>query len=149
MIPLRRPVAMETSARSPLRSERSLMGIYEISKILCGPGNLQQLLVSTLSVLHSFLDMGNGVIALFDGDGDTATVVSASLDSAGARDYFAGMPVLVKDVAADTSFGTWDTRLWGPSGGNFAFFGVPIRDRDTVIGTMTIDRCWRSEQRRV
>ena len=155
MVPLRRPVAIETSERSPLRSERSLMGIYEISKILCGPGNLPQLLISTLSVLHSFLDMGNGVIALFDENGDPATVVSASLDNAGAREYFAGlpervvgqmvvtaMPVLVKDVAADTSFGIWDTRLWGPSGGNFAFFGVPIRDRDKVIGTMTIDRCW-------
>ena len=92
MMPLRRSIALEANLSSPLRSERSLMGIYEISKILCGPGNLPEILISTLGVLHSFLDMGNGVIALFDANGDPETVVSASLDTAGAREYFAALP---------------------------------------------------------
>jgi Nif-specific regulatory protein len=139
------------------RSSRSLLGIYEISKILCGPGDLRHLLSSSLAVLHSFLDMGNGVVALLEENGDPELVVSGSFDTATAREYFAvlpervigqivvsGMPVLVDDVSNDTNFAPWDTRLWEPTAGSWSFIGVPIRDRDRVIGVMAIDRGWVS-----
>ncbi len=128
MVAMQSPVGLARREHRPDRSDRSLLGIYEISKILCGPGDLRQLLAATLNVLHSFLDMGNGVIALLDDSGDPELVVSASLDAVGARDYFAAlperavgqlmvtaMPVLVNDVSQDTGFGAWDTRLWAES----------------------------------
>jgi Nif-specific regulatory protein len=52
------------------------------------------------------------------------------------------MPVVIENVAHDTSFGEWDTTLWGDEGKNYAFIGVPIRDRGKAIGVMTIDRQW-------
>jgi Nif-specific regulatory protein len=58
--------AFTPSERLPYRADIALLGIYEISKALCGPGSLQEVLAGTLYVLHSFLDMGNGVIALLD-----------------------------------------------------------------------------------
>lgn len=155
MVPAPRADTLEAPRRLASRSDRSLLGIYEISKILCGPGDLRQQLATTLNVLHSFLEMGNGVIALLDEAGDPEMVVSASLDPAGARAYFAAlpervvgqmvvtaMPVLVRDVAQDTAFAPWNTSLWGPHEVNYAFIGVPIRDREQVIGVLTIDRDW-------
>jgi Nif-specific regulatory protein len=54
------------------------------------------------------------------------------------------MPVVIENVAQDRSFGEWDTSLWGEGGNNYAFIGVPIRDRGRAIGVMTIDRAWMS-----
>jgi Nif-specific regulatory protein len=132
----------------------ALYGIYEISKILCGPGNLREILVATLCVLKSFLDMGNGLIALLDAAGEPEIVVSGSLGDRDARRYFdtlpervigqlvaTEMPMAVADVAKDSVF-DWDTSAWGPSGLSYSFMGVPIKSRDHVIGTLTIDRAW-------
>jgi Nif-specific regulatory protein len=140
--------------RSPGRAEVALYGIYEISKILCGPGSLQEILATTLSVLKSFMDMGNGLIALLDQDGTPEMVVSGSLRQDAARRYFNAlpekavgqlvvmeMPLAVGNVGADTAF-VWDTSAWGPPGFSYSFLGVPIKDRDHVIGTLTIDRAW-------
>src|SRR5664279_1387472 len=84
--------SMENRDRPPGRADLALYGIYEISKILCGPGSLHDVLTATLQVLHSFLDMTNGVIAVLDAAGEPETVVSASLDPVGARRYFAALP---------------------------------------------------------
>ena len=137
----------------PGRSDMELYGIYEISKILCGPGSLEEILLATLSVLKSFLDMGNGLIALLN-EGEPDLVISGSLCSVDAKSYFDALPeraigqlvateipVAVADVMADTVF-EWDTSAWGPPGRNYAFIGVPIKDRDRVVGTLTIDRAW-------
>jgi Nif-specific regulatory protein len=142
--------------RPPARAELALYGIYEISKILCGPSSLAEALSGTLQVLHSFLDMTNGVIALLDGQGEPELVVSASLDPAGARRYFAAlpervvgqivvteMPVVVENVRRDPSFAACDPGLW-EGHASVAFIGVPVRDRDRVIGAMMIDRTWTS-----
>ena len=142
----------ETAPPIPGRSEMALYGIYEISKILCGPASLQESLVATLSVLKSFLDMGNGLIALLDAAGEAELVVSCSLGHDGARRYFDALPervigqivateipLMVADVACDTMF-AWDTSAWGPPGQHYSFMGVPIKDRDHVVGTLTIDR---------
>ena len=63
--------AFAPSEPGAYRADIALLGIYEISKALCGPGSLQEVLAGTLYVLHSFLDMGTGVIALLDEHGDT------------------------------------------------------------------------------
>ncbi len=136
----------------PGRAEMAIYGIYEISKILCGPGSLQDILGTTLGVLKSFLDMSHGLIALLDEAGDAQTLVSSSFDAAAARRYFASlpekavgqlvvteMPLAVENVGQDGSF-AWDTTCWGPPGTVYSFLGVPIKDRERVIGTLTIDR---------
>ncbi len=136
------------------RSDMSLYGIYEISKILCGPGSLQEILGTTLNVLKSFLDFGNGLVVLLDEQGEPEMVVSASLGDADARRYFlalperaigqmvaAEMPLVVENVALDSVY-AWDAAQFGPPGRSYSFLGVPIKERDRVIGTLTIDRAW-------
>ncbi len=157
MVLMNDTAAIAANDRLPYRADVALLGIYEISKLLCGPGSLQDVLAGTMYVLHSFLDMGNGVIALIDDNGEPEHVFSASHSNIMARDYFAAipekavgqmmvteMPVVIENVAQDTSFGVWDTALWGSEGKNYAFVGVPIRDRGRAIGVMTIDREWMS-----
>jgi Nif-specific regulatory protein len=154
MIGVRDPTILEQDGQLPSRSEMALYGIYEISKILCGPGSLQEILVTTLSVLKSFLDLGNGLIALLDEAGEAEMVVSGSFGHAEARRYFEALPekaigqlvatevpLAVENVAQDGGF-AWDTSAWGPPGFNYSFMGVPIKDREHVIGTLTIDRAW-------
>jgi Nif-specific regulatory protein len=157
MVLMHDTAAIAANDTLPYSADVALLGIYEISKLLCGPGSLQDVLAGTMYVLHSFLDMGNGVIALIDENGEPEHVFSASHSNIMARDYFAAipekavgqmmvteMPVVIENVAKDTSFGTWDTSLWGNDGQHYAFIGVPIRDRGRAIGVMTIDRAWMS-----
>ena len=59
------PIAIGASRRS-----MDMHGIYEISKILCGPDSLPRILKSTLGVLDSFLDMSTGLAVLLDQAGD-------------------------------------------------------------------------------
>ena len=155
MVLMQDTAAFASHDRLPYRADVALLGIYEISKLLCGPGSLQEVLSGTMYVLHSFLDMGNGVIALIDENGDPEEIFSASHSLPMARRYFDAlpekaigqmmvteMPVVIENVSEDTSFGEWDTSLWGDGGRHYAFIGVPIRDRGKAIGVMTIDRAW-------
>ena len=157
MVLMNSAATLMPSKRLPYRADMALLGMYEISKSLCGRGSLQQVLASSLYVLQSFLEMGSGVIALLDKDGDPREVFSASHSTSMARRYFQAlpekavgqmvvteMPVVIENVARDTSFGDWDTSLWGDSSKNYTFIGVPIRDRDRVISVITIDREWIS-----
>ena len=95
--------------------------------------------------------MGNGLIALLNTSGEPELVVSCSLGRDGARQYFDALPeraigqivateipLLVADVAKDTMF-AWDMSAWGPPGQRYSFMGVPIKDRNHVVGTLTID----------
>lgn len=149
------PLKREPSGAQSGRPEMALYGIYEISKILCSPGNLREILVASLSVLKSFLDMGNGLVALFDGAGEPELIVSGSSLGEHATSYFRSLPervigqlvateipVVVANVGQDTTF-RWDTATWGPPDLNYSFIGVPIKDRDRVVGTLTIDRAWQ------
>jgi len=115
---------------------------------------LREILGATLSVLKSFLDMGNGLIALLDASGEPEIVVSGSLGEPDARRYFDALPervigqlvateipLAVANVGQDSVF-SWDTSAWGPPGLSYSFMGVPIKDRERVVGTLTIDRAW-------
>jgi Nif-specific regulatory protein len=115
------PVTLKDDAPPSVRSEMALYGLYEISKVLCGPGNLQEILITTLSVLESFLDMDNSLIMLPDEAGGAETVVSGLSGSTDARRYFEALPeqaigqlittavpLVVTDVGRDRVF-TGDT----------------------------------------
>ena len=67
----------DPAERLPGRHDMALYGIYEISKILCGPGDLRGILVATLGVMSSFLDMVNGLISL-PGDGGDDMLVAGN-----------------------------------------------------------------------
>jgi len=153
MIEVQTPVVFEQTERPPKRMEVALYGIYEISKILCGPGDLHSILTTTLGVLKSFLDMGNGLIALLDEEGGVDMLVAASPDTEAKRYYdslpekalgqivVTEIPLAVNNVAMDSAF-AWETTSWGHQDQNFSFLGVPIKDRERVVGTLTIDRAW-------
>jgi Nif-specific regulatory protein len=92
------------------------------------PVNIEATLVTTLSVLKGFLDMGNGLIALRDPTGEPEIVVSRSISKNAARRYFDArperaigqlvateMPLVVENVALDMQF-PWDTSAWGAAG---------------------------------
>src|SRR5690349_21658940 len=76
MVLMQDNAAISANDRPSYRTDLALLGIYEISKLLCGPGSLQDVLSGTMYVLHSFLDMGNGVIALIDSKGKVEDVYS-------------------------------------------------------------------------
>ena len=57
--------------------EISLLGLYEISKILSGAQRLDQTLGNVVNVLTSFLDMRLGMIVILDEDGEPEIVATA------------------------------------------------------------------------
>ena len=147
------PTMSTSTGRVAHRAEMALFGIYEISKVLCAPNDLASVLSGTLMLLQSFLEMNHGLITVLDGTGEPELIVGCGLDPTAARRYFDGlperavgqivvtqMPVVVDNVAADTAFTGWDTAGWGAAGESYSFVGVPIKDRDQSIGTLTISR---------
>ncbi|GAA0529936.1 Nif-specific regulatory protein [Rhizomicrobium palustre] len=134
------------------RAEMALGGIYEISKLLASPNRLEPTLSGVLALLASFLDLRRGLIALLTPEGQPELVVGSGWSAANARQYFerlperaigqivvTKMPMVVPDISRDPLFSAYDTG--GDSeGAAVSFMGVPIKQGDTVIGTLTIDR---------
>jgi Nif-specific regulatory protein len=143
------PVQMDLLAARN-RAEMALGGIYEISKLLAAPNRLEPTLSGVLALLSSFLEMRHGLIALLTPDGTAELVVGSGWTEANAMKFFARlperaigqivvtkMPLVVPDIANDPLFAdTKDLNL----GERVTFIGVPIKQGDTVLGTLTIDR---------
>jgi Nif-specific regulatory protein len=139
-----------TASRS---ADIALYGIYEISKVLTAPGELDAILGRVLQLLSSFLDMRHGLIALIAEDGTAELVVGSGWTRARAERHFERLPervigqivvtqvpLVVLDVEEDPLFEGFDLSEWGESRAEVAFVGVPIKDQGRVIGTLTIDR---------
>jgi len=136
------------------RAEMALGGIYEISKLLASPNRLEPTLSGVLALLSSFLDMRHGLIALLTAEGQPELVVGSGWTEANARLFFdrlperaigqivvTRMPLVVPDVARDPLFSNIDRDTFGEAAGEgVTFIGVPIKQGDTVLGTLTIDR---------
>src|SRR5271166_5284682 len=135
------------------RADIALVGIYEISKLLAVPARLETSFSAVLQLLASFLDMKHGLIALLDDKGAPEMVVGSGWSDANAKRHFdrlperaigrivvTKMPLVIRQMKKDPLFENWDFSAWGATGGDFSFIGVPIKDRGTVIGTVTIDR---------
>jgi Nif-specific regulatory protein len=140
------------------RADIALRGVYEISKILVTPGRLEHMLAKVLTLLSSFLDMHHGIVALFDEKGDPRTVVGIGWREEQAHDYFGhlperavgqivttGMPVVVDNVRKSALFANWEPEEGWPESDRVSFIGVPIKERDHVIGTLTIEQIWRPD----
>ncbi|WP_044559136.1 nif-specific transcriptional activator NifA [Azospirillum sp. B4] len=136
------------------RAEIALHGVYEISKILAVPARLETTLSNVLALLSSFLEMHHGIIALLGDDGSPEVVVGLGWTEKNAKSYFdrlperaigqvvtTQMPVVVESVADSPLFADWSPVEWDTDA-RVSFIGVPIKERDRVIGTLTLDRTW-------
>lgn len=137
------------------RADIALHGVYEISKILATPARLETTLSNVLKLLSSFLEMRHGIIALLDDSGAPNVVVGVGWNEENAKSHFdriperaigqivtTKMPVVVENVATNPLFSDWPSAEKGKTGSKVSFIGVPIKERDRVIGTLTIDRVW-------
>ncbi len=144
--------------RARVSGETALVGIYEISKLLASPARLENVLAGVLTLLSSFLDMRHGLIALLDDKGAPDTVVGSGWSEGAAKMFFerlperavgqiiaTKMPVVVEDVVTSPLFEGVDLSGWGMEDGqSFSMIGVPIKEGDAVVGTLTVDRARRS-----
>ena len=137
------------------RADIALHGVYEISKILAVPARLETTLSNVLKLLSSFLAMRHGIIALLDDSGAPKVVVGVGWNEENAKTHFdriperaigqivtTKMPVVIENVAANPLFAEWRATERGRNGSTVSFIGVPIKARDRVVGTLTIDRVW-------
>ena len=99
--------------------------------------------------------MRHGMIALLADDGAPRAVVGVGWSEDHAKAYFerlperaigqivaTKMPVVIEDVAKNPLFSEWYAAEREPTDCRISFIGVPIKERDKVIGTLTIDRIW-------
>ena len=151
----------ESAAVAPKRrpfdtSETALVGIYEISKLLASPNRLESTLAGVLALLSSFLDMRHGLIALLDAHGEPEIVVGSGWSESAAKKFFdrlperavgrivaTKMPLVVHNARSSSLFEGADFGEWGPTDGkDFSLIGVPIKEGDSVVGTLTVDRVY-------
>ncbi|MEJ2458781.1 MAG: nif-specific transcriptional activator NifA, partial [Novosphingobium sp.] len=148
---------MNTYSRQPshTRADMALRGVYEISKVLAVPGRLETTLANVLTLLSSFLDMRHGLVTLLEEDGTPINVVGIGWreERAGAwfgripeqavdRIFRTGMPVVVQNMEKSSLFPGWSSEDAGPGLSRASFIGVPIKDRNDVVGTLTIEQIW-------
>lgn len=137
------------------RTDVALRGIYEISKILAMPTRLESSLANVMTLLSSFLEMHHGIVALLDERGDPRSVVGIGWSEDQAHRWFGrlperavgqivatSMPVVVPNMGNSPLFAGWEREEPTPAGGRISFIGVPIKDRERVIGTLTIEQVW-------
>jgi len=140
---------------SHTRADIALRGVYEISKVLAVPAKLEDTLANVLTLLSSFLDMRHGLVTLLDEHGDPRSVVGIGWSEEHARSWFGrlperavgqivttGMPVVVHNTEKSPLFQGWKCGEPVPEGSRVSFIGVPIKDRNQVIGTLTIEQFW-------
>ncbi len=155
----RQPIfASAAPARVNDPGETTLVGVYEISKMLASANRLEVTLAGVLALMSSFLDMRHGLIALLDKAGKPEIVVGSGWSETNAKLYFdrlperaigqivtTKMPLVVENVHSSTLFKGSDLAGWGPKNGEaFSLIGVPIKDGDDVVGTLTVDRNFTS-----
>ncbi|MBI5165799.1 MAG: nif-specific transcriptional activator NifA [Magnetospirillum sp.] len=134
-------------------SELSLIGIYEIGKVLGSTLDLDKALHDVLNILSSYLDMRHGVVVLADDEGHPAlaavTGMSLKLARTGALKYpFAaaakviatGSPMLVADPAAEPLLAECVDDGDDLDDEGVSFLCVPIKTTDKPFGALSIER---------
>ena len=132
----------------------SLVGIYEISKILTSSLDLRTTLREVLKVLSSYLQMRRGVVLLRQDDGELL-LLSAAKPSPVAAEAGTGdvpmaaleriltseMPFVARHAAEDPFVGE---RGYAdiPGEQRVAFIGVPIRTGGRPFGVLAVLRVW-------
>lgn len=140
----------------PLRSsaELAVFGIYEISKILNTPARLEVTLANVANILTSFLQMRHGMIVVLDAEGDPKLVATggwsrevdgkpiARLPQAIIdRIVATATPLIIQDITKEPLLAA-AAKEDVPPGMRVSLIAVPIKDDQTVVGTLSIDRVW-------
>ena len=135
------------------RAHSALLGIYEISKVLTRPVCLEEVLGGVMSLLSSFLDLHDGLLALLDDKNEPTLVVGSGWGKGSPREQFerlpedaigqtlaSNMPLKVRDIAQSPLFRNWSELDKGEPGFIRAFLGVPIRSEDKTVGILLMER---------
>ncbi len=131
----------------------ALSGMYEISRVLTRPERIETTLSDVIALLTSYLGMHRALIALLGDDGEPQVVVGSGWNEETALSHFEHLPeravgqivvsqspLVVMDMASDPLFAGWEAWDSNIAELHCTFIGVPIKDRDQVIGTITIER---------
>ncbi|MFY9654975.1 MAG: sigma 54-interacting transcriptional regulator, partial [Methylocystis sp.] len=145
---------IKATAKPNALTESALVSLYEISKLLATPNRIEKTLSGVATLLASFLQLRHGLITLLDSEGEPVTVVGAGWSEATRARFAAhlprpvvcqifntGMPVMIENVLDSPLFSQCDLSAIGASKERpLSMIGVPIKDAERVIGSLTVDR---------
>jgi Nif-specific regulatory protein len=131
------------------RARNALDGMYEISRVLTSPMRIEAALSAVTHSLVTYLDLHHSMVVLLNDQGTVDWMAGHNQDDSSAHIYLeqiaqpiisriiaTRMPVFLPDVASDPLFA--DIPM-APVGQRCVFFGVPILERDRVIGAITAE----------
>ncbi len=139
------------------RKKLELTALYEVSKILGSSLDLNNTLKNVMKTLSVFLDMQRGTVALkADGGiemkaahGLTASEIKLGKYKLGegiiGRVAKSGYPVVIPNVGKEPLFLNKTGARKGISKDNIAFLCVPIKYGNEVLGVLSVDRLFSSE----
>ncbi|GLS31998.1 Nif-specific regulatory protein [Mesorhizobium albiziae] len=148
-----RDTGPESSIKTMHKADISLRGIYEISKVLTAPAQLEIKLANVVNILPSFLQMRHGAIVVLDAEGEpeiAATADNTHPRQSGTRRVIpeavldqivaTGTPLIIPDISKSQLFQA-DLQT-SSSGGTIpiAFVGIPVKAEHKILGTLSIDR---------
>ncbi|MER8670428.1 nif-specific transcriptional activator NifA [Mesorhizobium sp. M1156] len=143
----------EPPIKSMPQADIALRGLYEISKVLTAPSELEITLANVVNILPSFLQMRHGAIVVLDAEGEpeiAATAGNAHAPLSGTRRVIpqavtdqivaTGTPLFIPDVRKSQLFQA-DLQTSSSSGTiPIAFIGIPLKADHKILGTLSIDR---------
>ncbi|MER8731151.1 nif-specific transcriptional activator NifA [Mesorhizobium sp. M1227] len=135
------------------QADIALRGLYEISKVLTAPSELEITLANVVNILPSFLQMRHGAIVVLDAEGEPEIAAAAGNTHApqsGTRRVIpqaitdqivaTGTPLFIPDVRKSQLFQA-DLQTSSSSGTiPIAFIGIPLKADHNILGTLSIDR---------
>ncbi|MER9764117.1 nif-specific transcriptional activator NifA [Mesorhizobium sp. M0138] len=146
----------DTNPANVALHERALTGIFEISKVLADAARLELKLAKVVDLLHSFVQMRHGIIALCDAEGGLDITVASGCGTNGNEPSRSRLPrnaidqivttdtpLVADDIAMHPTFTATDIEVLGASD-TVSFIGVPIRVDGNAIGALTLDRVLES-----
>lgn len=135
----------------------SLVGIYEISKILTSSLDLGNTLRDVLNLLASYLELRRGVVALRDEEGTLRILAAANMTPSAAQNGAASlpaaaaqqilssaMPIVIPNVDHEPGLGI-EARDGTNNGDVVSFIGVPMKTLGQTMGVLAIERVWRPQ----
>ncbi|ESZ55987.1 nif-specific transcriptional activator NifA [Mesorhizobium sp. L103C131B0] len=146
----------DTNPANVALHERALTGIFEISKVLADAARLELKLAKVVDLLHSFVQMRHGIIALCDAEGGLDITVASGCGTNGNEPSRSRLPrnaidqivttdtpLVADDIVMHPTFTAADIEVLGASD-TVSFIGVPIRVDGNAIGALTLDRVLES-----
>nr|WP_235984512.1 MULTISPECIES: nif-specific transcriptional activator NifA [Mesorhizobium] len=131
----------------------SARGIYELSKVLTAPTQLEVKLANVVNILPSFLEMRDGAVVVLDAEGEPEIAASARntyTPQSGSRrlipkavlDHIVarGSPLVIPDVSKSQPFQADLSSSSSAGRIPVAFIGIPIKVEQKILGALSIDR---------